>query len=297
MLALRVVLILAVGCAAERVDVGELAGRAVPAPAPAIVAAPEPPARAVDVTMAPGTPFTIRQVERLDRRGGGRTEPGAFDVAYTVRPHLGGPAQPDVRARVTCRVHDLALAVEPAPEELLRASGETRLTAYFRPDPFTAEPGDCEISFQYQGASVAKACLCGPRVFDGGCRDDRAPRPAVAGVEMREAELAVQDGVVSASAVLTVGAERTGHAARVRCEAGGRVAADREATPLPALDGLAPGTSRHVQLTAELAARIGGGRSRCEVAIAAGAEVLGRYCVSDRGAEAGACAPALGSPR
>ncbi len=302
----RAVLLIAVaGCAGDRVDVGALAGRAGSTEVPAIAAvpaasgAPDAPAapatpRAVDVTVTAGTPFAILRVERLEPAGGGRPAPGAFDVAYTVRPHIGAPAQPDVRARVTCRIHELALVVEPAPEEVLRGSGEMRLSTYFRPDPLATAPGDCEVAFLYRGAPVGQACLHEAGISDGGCRDLGAPLAAVTGVAMTEAELAVRDGMVSASAVLTVGATRTGHAARVRCDDGRRVASAREPSPLPALDGMAPGTSRYVQLTAELAARFGDARSRCEVAITAGGEVLARHCVSGRHAEPGPCAPALG---
>jgi hypothetical protein len=291
----RVALILAAGCAADRVEVADLAGRAAPAPRAIGADEPERGGRMIDLAMAPQTPFSIVQVERLDPAPGGQPVPGAFDVAYTVRPHIGKPAQPEVRARVTCRIHELSLAVDPAPEEVLRGAGETRFTAYFRPDPFEVPPGDCEISFHHRGAPVAIACLRGGVATDGGC-DGAPPRAPGPGIAMSEVELGVRDGIVSGSAVLTVGAARTGHAARVRCEDGGRVAAAREASPLPALDGVAPGTSRYVQLTAELAERIGGARSRCEVAIAAGrGEVLARYCVANGRAAAGACAPALGA--
>jgi hypothetical protein len=291
----RLALLAVAGCAG---DPAELAGRAAPASAPAITVQPAAaalrPPRWIDVTMAPGAPFAIVRVERLDPAGAGRPT-GAFDVAYTVKPHIGQPARPDVRARVTCRIHELSLVVEPAPEEFHRTTDETRLTTYFQPDPFTALPGDCEISFQHRGASVGEACLREGGIFDGGCREDRGPRPEVTGVAMSEVELAVQDGTASASAVLTVEAARTGHAARVRCEDGARVAASA-ASPLPALDGMAPGTSRYVHFTAELAARIGSARSRCEVAITAGAgELLARHCVSGRRADAGPCAPALGA--
>jgi hypothetical protein len=211
-----------------------------------------------------------------------------------VRPHLGAPAHPDVRARVTCRIGELALVVEPAPEEVFRRSAEARLATYFRPDPFDVAPGDCEVAFLYRGAPVGEACLHEAGVADGGCRDDLAPRAAAAGVAMTEVELAVRDGVLSASAVLTVETSRTGHAAHLRCDDGGRVAAAPAPSPLLALDGMAPGTSRFVQLTADLAAGIGGARSRCEVAITAGGELLARHCLSGHHVEPGACVPALG---
>ncbi len=308
----RVVLLIAVaGCAGDRVDARALAGRAAPAEVPRVGAlagrtgpaevptagatqrlaeAPSAPGTA-DVTVAEGTPFVIRRVERLGSPGGGL---GAFDVAYTVRPHIGAPAHPDVRARVTCQIHDLLLVVEPAPEEIFRGSGEARLATSFRPDPFDAAPGDCEVAFLYRGAPVGKACLHEAGISDGGCLADGAPRAAVSGVAMARTELAVRGGVVSASAVLTVSATRAGHAARLRCDDGGRVAAAPEPSLLPALDGIAPGTSRYVQLTAELAARIGSARSRCEVAITAGGSEIARHCLSDQRAEPGACTPALG---
>ncbi|HSK04162.1 MAG TPA: hypothetical protein VK932_23070, partial [Kofleriaceae bacterium] len=219
---------------------------------------------------------------------------GAFDVAYTVRPHIGAPAHPDVRARVTCRIRELALAVEPPPDEIFRSSGEARLATYFRPDPFDAAPGDCEVAFLHRGVPVGKACLHEAGISDGGCVLDAASPAPVAAAAMTEASLSVRDGRVSASAVLTASATRAGHAARLRCDDGRHVAAAPEPSPLPSLDGMAPGTSRYVQLTAELAARIGSARSRCEVAITAGGLELARHCLSGQRAEPGACTPALG---
>lgn len=299
---LALIAVVAVGCGRSGTAAEGLAGHAAASSAPtptglSPTVGPRPPAsRSADVTVAAQAPFAITSVERLDAEPRERDAVGAFELAYTVKPRIGAPDQPDVRARVTCRIHEHALVVEPPPEVLRRTADETRFTTYFRPDPFAVEPADCEIAFQYRGESVGKACLRRHAIFDGSCSDDRLGR-TVAGLALTESELHVRDGTLAGSAVVTVDAERTGHAAWARCEDGGRVVASREATPVPALDGMPAGTSKYVQLTADLAERLEIARGRCELGlVAAGGEQVARFCVANHRAYAGPCAPSLGTP-